>query len=181
MFNSGLKTFTIIWFGQLVSLVGTAMTRFALLTWTYRQSGDAATVALLGFFSFAPYVLVSPLAGVWVDRLNRRRLMLLTDLGAGLMTILMLGLYASGHLEIWHLFLASGLTGAFEAFQKPAYSAATTLLIPKKHYSRASGMRSIADSASQIAGPFLAGILLSLTRGYWDCCSSFWASNSLPP
>jgi len=161
MLNNGLKTFIIIWFGQLVSLVGTAMTRFALLIWTYQQSGNATSLALLGFFSFAPYVLISPVAGVWIDRLNRRWVMLATDLGAGLMTVLMLGLYLTGHLEIWHLFLASALTGAFEAFQIPAYSAATTLLIPKKHYARASGLRSMADSGAQIAGPFLAGTLLA--------------------
>ena len=87
MFNRNLKTFTTIWFGQLVSLVGTAMTRFALLIWAYQQTGQATTLALLGFFAYAPFVLTSPLAGVWVDRLNRRWVMLLTDLGAGLMTI----------------------------------------------------------------------------------------------
>lgn len=160
MKNSGMKTFTIIWFGQLISLIGTAMTRFALLIWAYKQTGSATTVALLGFFSFVPYVLVSPLAGVWIDRLDRRRVMILADVGAGLMTVGMLGLYATGHLAIWHLYLAEALTGMFEAFQLPAYSAATTMLIPKEHLTRASGMRSIADSASQIIGPFLGGALL---------------------
>ena len=70
-------------------------------------------------------------------------------------------LYLTGLLEIWHLFIAQALTGVFEAFQIPAYSAATTLLVPKQHYTRASGMRSMADSASQIVGPFLAGTLLA--------------------
>ena len=161
MLTKGMTTFTIIWFGQLISLVGTAMTRFALLIWAYQQTHNATTVALLGFFSLAPFVLASPLAGVWVDRLNRRLLMIFTDLGAGAMTVIMLGLYVTGNLEIWHLYTAGALTGIFEAFQRPAYSAATTILIPKKHYARASGMRSIAESASQIIGPFLGGALLA--------------------
>jgi MFS family permease len=162
MFQNGMKTFTIIWFGQFVSLVGTAMTRFALLIWAYQQTHNATTVALLGFFSFVPFILASPIAGVWVDRLDRRLVMMFTDLGAGMMTIGMLGLYVTGNLQIWHLFIAAALTGAFEAFQMPAYSAATTMLIPKKSYARASGMRSLATSGSQIAGPFLAGALLAV-------------------
>lgn len=162
MSQNGMKTFTIIWFGQFVSLVGTAMTRFALLIWAYEQTHNATTVALLGFFSFVPFILASPIAGVWVDRLDRRLVMMFTDCGAGLMTIGMLGLYVTGNLQIWHLFVAEALTGAFEAFQMPAYGAATTMLVPKKSYARASGMRSMATSGSQIVGPFLAGALLAI-------------------
>ena len=156
-----MKTFVIIWFGQLVSLVGTAMTRFALLIWAYDLTGSATTVALLGFFAFVPYVLVSPIAGAWVDRLDRRLVMLFSDLGAGIMTIGVYFLFVNGQLEIWHLFIAQGLAGMFEAFQTPAYIASTTLLVDKSQYGRISGMRSIAESASQIIGPIAAGAALA--------------------
>lgn len=156
-----MRTFVIIWFGQLVSLVGTAMTRFALLIWAYEQTGSATTVALLGFFAFVPYVLMSPVAGVWVDRLDRRLVMLFSDLGAGVMTIGVYLLFVTGHLEIWHLFVAQALAGMFEAFQTPAYIAATTMLVDKSQYGRISGMRSIAESASQIIGPVAAGAVLA--------------------
>ena len=63
-----MRTYLIIWSGQLVSLVGTAMSRFAIIIWAYQQDGRATTIALLGFFAFLPYVLVSPIAGVWIDR-----------------------------------------------------------------------------------------------------------------
>ena len=166
MFNrirhSGMSTFTIIWFGQLVSLLGTAMTRFALLIWIYDQTGQATSLALLGFFSFGASVLVSPLAGVIIDRLDRRSVLIGADLGAGVMTISLLILYSTGHLQVWHLYLASALTGVFEAFQIPAYAAATTLLVPKAHYARASGMRSLAASAADVLAPFTAGLLLSV-------------------
>ncbi|MEM7111000.1 MAG: MFS transporter [Chloroflexota bacterium] len=156
-----MKTFVIIWFGQLVSLVGTAMTRFALLIWAYDLTGSATTVALLGFFAFVPYVLVSPVAGAWVDRLDRRLVMLFSDLGAGIMTIGVYFLFVNGQLEIWHLFIAQALAGMFEAFQTPAYIASTTLLVDKSQYGRISGMRSIAESASQIIGPIAAGAALA--------------------
>jgi MFS family permease len=160
--NRGLQTFTIIWFGQLVSLLGTAMTRFALLIWAYQQTGEATTLALLGFFAFIPYILISPFAGVVVDRVNRRLIMIFTDLGAGLMTVAMLLLFLSGELQIWHLYLAEAMTGLFEAFQLPAYTASISLLIPKELYTRANGMRSLADSISQVFAPFLAGFLLTM-------------------
>jgi predicted MFS family arabinose efflux permease len=157
-----MQTFSLIWFGQLVSLFGTATTRFALLIWAYDQTNQATTVALLGFFSFITYALISPVAGVWVDRMDRRRAMLLADLGAGLMTVALLLLHTTGQLQIWHIYLGAGLTGAFEAFQHPAYAAATTVLVPKAQYARASALRSLASNVSQMLAPIFAGLILHL-------------------
>ena len=158
---SSFHTFLTIWFGQFVSRVGTAMTRFALLIWAYDQTGEATTVALLGFFSFLPYVLVSPVAGVWVDRLDRRKVMLFSDLGAGIMTVGLLALYYGGDLAIWHLYVVAVLTAVLDSFQGPAYSAASTLLLPKEYYSRASGLRSMAEDGARVLAPFLAGALIA--------------------
>ncbi|MCB0033036.1 MAG: MFS transporter [Anaerolineales bacterium] len=158
--RKGIQTFTIIWFGQLVSLLGTGMTRFALLIWAYQETGNATTVALLGFFSYVPFVAVSPVAGVLVDRWDRRKVMIGADLGAGVMTIIILSLYAVDGLAIWHLYVAQALAGLFEAFQYPAYAAATTMLVPKEHYGRVNGMRSLAASIAEVFAPILAGLLL---------------------
>ena len=157
-----MRTFTLIWFGQLVSLLGTAMTRFALLIWAYEQTGQATTLALLGFFSFGLDVLLSPIAGVLVDRWDRRMVLLFADLGAGLMTVTILILYMTNALQIWHLYGVQALTGGFAAFQAPAYTAATTMLVPKSQYTRTSGMRSLASSVSQVFAPVFAGVMLRL-------------------
>ncbi len=157
-----MRTFLIIWGGQLVSLLGTGMTRFALLIWAWQQTDEATTLALLGFFSNGPYVLTSPLAGIVVDRLDRRVVMLFADLCAGLMTVGLLLLFAMGDLHIWHLFLAQSLSSVFEAFQVPAYSAAVTMLVPKEQYARVSGMHSLAQSTSTVLSPIFAGALLAL-------------------
>lgn len=157
-----MRTFTLIWFGQFVSLLGTGMTRFALLIWAYQQTGEATTLALLGFFSYVPYILLSPVAGIWVDRLDRRTIMIVADLGAGLMTLIIFGLMWSGGLAIWHLYLLQFTASVFETFQMPAYTAATTTLLEPKDYSRASGMRSLSEDASQIGAPLAAGTLLAL-------------------
>ncbi|MEZ4644269.1 MAG: hypothetical protein R3E31_16315 [Chloroflexota bacterium] len=101
MKHSGMRIFTLIWFGQIPKvLVGTAMTCFALLIWTYQQTGVATAVALLGFFAFIPYVLISPIAGVLIDRYDRRHIMILADLGAGVVTIGLLVMYRLGALQI---------------------------------------------------------------------------------
>lgn len=159
-----MKIFLTVWFGQLVSRIGTAMTRFALLIWTYEraveQGNPATAVALFGFFAFLPLILVSPLAGVWIDRLPRRWIMLAADVAAGVMTIGLLALHMSGHLEIWHLYVAEFLTGVFEAFQAPAYTAASTLLVPKEHYGRAGGLRALAHNGAQVLAPVLGGVAL---------------------
>jgi hypothetical protein len=156
-----MKTFAIIWFGQFASRVGTGMTRFALLIWVYEQTGSVTTMALLAFFSFLPFILVSPFAGVWIDRLDRRKIMLLADVGAGVMTVSLLLAYATGNLQIWHLYLAEAFASAFAAFQGPAYKATATVLLPKKHYARASALRSMAEWGAHVVSPFLASLFLA--------------------
>jgi MFS family permease len=159
-YSSGFRTFTIIWFGQIVSLLGTDMTRFALMIWAYRQTGAATPLALLGFFAWLPYVLVSPIAGVWVDRLDRRCILILADLGSGLLTAFVLGMYLSGQLAVWHMYVLEALTSICDAFQYPAYGASVSLLLDKQQYARANGMRSLAYNGTQIAAPVLGGALL---------------------
>jgi MFS family permease len=159
---SGMSGFTVIWFGQLISLLGTGMTRFALTIWAYQETGSATALALVAFFSFGPVVLVSPVAGALVDRWNRKLVVMISDLAAATTTIILLLLYTTGNLQIWHLYVMGALAGAFESFQFPAFSAAMTMMLRKEQYSRANGMMSVAEAASGIAAPLLAGILLTL-------------------
>ena len=157
-----MLSFTIVWIGQVFSLLGTSMTSFALAIWAWQISGRATTLALISFFSFAPTVLVSPFAGVLVDRWNRKLTMMLSDLAAGLSTVATLSLFALGRLQIWHLFVTGAFTGAFQAFQFPAYSAAVTMMIPKQQYARASGMLSMAQFASGVFAPIVAALLIDV-------------------
>ncbi|MCX6098634.1 MAG: MFS transporter, partial [Candidatus Bipolaricaulota bacterium] len=159
---TGLFGFSIVWFGQLVSMIGTGMTRFALIIWAYQLTGQATALALVGFFSFAPVVLFSPLAGAIVDRVPRKLVMIASDLAAGLSTIALLILHLTGHLQLWHLFATGFFAGAFESFQFPAYSAAISLMMEKRHYTRANAMLGLAEAASGIIAPMLAGGLLLL-------------------
>jgi len=156
----GMLAFTTIWIGQVVSLLGTAMSQFALTLWTYEVTGRATPLAMLGFFFVTPMVLLGPFIGVLVDRGNRKLMMMVSDLAAGLTTLIVLVLYATGSLQIWHLYLTVTITGIFQGFQWPAYSAAISLMLPKEQYGRANGMMSMAGNGSAVFAPILAGALI---------------------
>ena len=157
---TGMFGFTIIWIGQLVSMFGTSMTNFALTIWAWDVTGQATALALVGFFAFAPALLVTPFAGALVDRWSRKFVMMLSDLAAVLSTIIVLVLYSTGSLQVWHLFATGAFAGTFGAFQFPAYSAAVTTMVSKKQYGRASGMLSSAQFASGIFAPSMAALFL---------------------
>jgi len=157
---SGMFAFTIVWVGQAVSLLGTSMTAFALTIWAYELTGKATALALAGFFHVTPLLIFSPIAGAIVDRSNRKLMMMISDLGSGFAAIGILILFITGQLELWHLFAANAITGVFQTFQWPAYSAAITMIVPKKHYARAHAMNELAGNTSGIFAPLLAGALL---------------------
>lgn len=157
---SGMVAFTIVWLGQIVSMLGTGMTNFALTFWAYEKTGQATPLAMLGFCYLAPIVVLAPFVGVIVDRGNRKWLMLLSDLAAACVTAGVLVLHWTGQLEVWHLYGTSIVLGIFQGFQWPTYSASITLMLPKKHYARANGMLEIAGSGSAVLAPVLAGALI---------------------
>ncbi|MBA3044954.1 MAG: MFS transporter [Candidatus Thermoplasmatota archaeon] len=156
----GMAAFSVIWVGQLVSVLGSAMTQFALMIWVWEETGQATAMALMGFFTFLPMVIMMPFAGALVDRWNKKLAMMLGDLAAGLGSVAILLLYLGGSLEIWHLYLIGIFIGVFGAFQWPAYSSAITVMVDKKHYARASGLVGMVGSISGIFGPPLAAFFL---------------------
>ena len=159
---TGMLGFTIVWVGQIVSLLGTSMTGFALTIWAYETTGSATALALVGFFFVTPMVFFSPIAGAIVDRQDRKLMMMVSDLASGVATIAILILYSLGMLQIWHLYVAAAIQGFFQTFQWPAYSAAISVMIPKEQYGRANGMLSLADSGSNIFAPLMAGGLIGI-------------------
>ena len=156
----GMPAFTLIWGGQVFSLIGSAMVGFAFTIWAWQKTGQATALALVGFFFMAPMVLFSPIAGALVDRWNRKLTMMLSDLATGLTTVVVLVLYLTGELEIWHIYAIGVFSGFFQSFQWPAYSAAISQMIPKSQFGRASGMMSLAQWGSGIFAPVLAAALI---------------------
>ena len=159
-----MQTFFIVWIGQVISLLGSKLTEFALGFWildkTYQDTGTITQFALTILFMYLPKVVVSPLAGVLVDRWNRRSAMIMSDLGTGVIAIAILFLVSSSSLEIWHIYLALTITSSFNAFQQPAYMAGISQLVPPANLSRANGMVQASFAIAKIAAPAIAGLLM---------------------
>jgi DHA3 family macrolide efflux protein-like MFS transporter len=157
---SGMRAFAVIWLGQIFSLLGTAMTNFGVGIWAFEREGRATDLTLISFFFLGAYLVVTPFAGVAVDRFNRKVMMILSDLAAGVVTVVIFALFALGRLEIWHLYISATIQGAFNAFQWPAFSTAITMMLPKEHYTRADSMMNVAMAGSGTVAPMLAASLM---------------------
>lgn len=136
------------------------MTTFAMTIWAWDKTGQATPLAFIVATGIVTYLLLTPLAGVVVDRYSRKWVMLLADLGAGLVSLLIYLLFINGWLEVWHLYVTTFVVGGLEAFHLPAYVTAATTLLPKEEYGRAAGMRSFSFSLANVAAPPLAGVLI---------------------
>lgn len=159
---SGMTGFSIVWAGQLISVLASSMTQFALTIWAYQETGSATTLGIISTAFIVPFLLLSPIAGVMVDRHNRKLMMMVSDLTAVLATGGILVLQAMGSLEIWHLYIAAVINGLGNTFQWPAYSAAISTMVPKDNYSRANGMMSLVESGPAVLAPIFAGLLLPI-------------------
>jgi MFS family permease len=157
--SGGMRAFFTIWFGQLISLVGSQLTGFALGVWVYDGTHSVLMLALTQIALQAPYVILSPLAGVLADRWNRRTAMIVSDFGAGFAVLAAAVLYLTGHLQPWMVLPINFMMSGFNALMWPAYTASVTLLVPKEHYGRANGIVQLGEALPQVAGPALAGAL----------------------
>ena len=160
----GMRSFFIIWIGQLVSLIGSQLTGFALSVYVYDMTKSVMFLALAQIANQAPYVLLSPIAGVLADRLNRRTAMIISDFGAGLSVAATAILYFTGVLRPWMVIPINLFMAAFNSLMWPSYTAAVTLLVPKKQYGRANGFVQLGEALPQIAGPALAGMLYVVVK-----------------
>ena len=157
-----MRKFILIWLGQLISLIGSGLTAFALGVWIYQETGQASPFAITVLFGQLPRILLSPWAGSLADRWDRKRLMLLADSGDALVTLCAFLLLFLGNLQIWHIYLIAASSSAFAAFQEPAYTASVTMLVPKKDLARASGLIQMGSSLELLVAPLLAGLLFGV-------------------
>lgn len=156
-----LKTFIILWSTQSLSQLGSAMTNFALTLWLYQKTGSALQTALLAICSYAPYVVLSIFAGTFSDRWDKKKTMLLCDTFAACCSVAVLVLLKTGTLQPLHMYLLNAVNGIMNTVQQPAGDVAMTLITPKKHYQRTSGMRSFSGSLVTILNPVFATALFA--------------------
>lgn len=156
-----LQDFLILWSSQAVSTLGTAMTNYALIVWVYGQKETASSITLLSICSFVPSIMFSFIAGTIADKWDKKSIILIADSLAALGTVIVFVLYATSSLKIWHLYFINFILSFMNAFQNPASYVATSLLVPKEHYVRASGLQSLSNSIVMILAPAFGSALLA--------------------
>lgn len=158
----GMTGFVIVWLGQIISVLASSMSQFGLTIFMFQKTESATALGLMQVFFITPFLLISPIAGVMVDRHNRKLMMMVSDLAAGIATVFILIFQWLGVLQFWHLYFASVIYGLGMAFQWPAYSAAIATMVPKEQLGRANGMMSLIEAGPGVVAPILAGALLPL-------------------
>lgn len=154
-----MKTFFIIWSGQLVSMLGSGLTQFALGVWLYDQSRQATPFAITVLLGSLPRIFLLPIAGSIADRFNRRIIMILADTFSALLTLAVFILLGAGSLQIWHIYIISALGSILSAFQEPAYSASISMIVPKEKLGSANGMSQMGQALTSVLTPVMAGAL----------------------
>ena len=157
-----MRSYLLLWFTQMISGLGSAMTSYALVIWSYTQEGSALRTALLMVCSYAPYVICSVFAGALSDRWDKKKTMLSCDAIAALSTLVVLLLLKTGNLRIWHLYIVNAVSGLMNTVQQPASEVATTALLPKKFYQKVGGLRYLSTSLNSILTPIVTTAIMGL-------------------
>ena len=152
--------FIIVWVGQVVSVFGSNLSGFALGVWLYQRTGSASNFAFVALCTVLPQVLLSPLAGVLIDRYNRRWMMALADSGAAFCSLWLAAMYFTDQIQVWHIFLATAISSAFGSLQIPAYSALVASTVAKRQLGKANGLLQFGRALADILAPGIAGVLV---------------------
>lgn len=159
--TKGMRTFIIIWLGQLASMIGSGLIGFALSVWIFDKTSQATPFAMTALFSTLPRILLSPVAGAISDRWNRKKIMLVSDSLSGILTLVTAFLLLTAQMEIWMVYTISFLGSVFASFQQPAYSASIVMLVPKNQLTRANSMIQMGQALESILTPIMAGALFA--------------------
>lgn len=153
----GMRTFFVVWGGQLVSVIGSGLTRFGVAFWVFGETNSVTSLAMVILAGSVPAILIGPFAGTFVDRFDRRLIMIGADTLAGISSVALAVLWLTGNLELWHIIGASVVGAIGDTFQVPAYLASVTLLVPKKQLSRANGLTNVNQALGLVLTPCWQG------------------------
>jgi MFS family permease len=159
--NPGMKTYYIMWIGQLFSALGSGITSFALGIWILGETDSVTNFTLVAVIAGLPGVVFAPIIGVLVDRYDRKLILILSDVVSAMVTIVMAYLYFNDALTMPAIFAAVAISSIATSFQGPANIAAITTLVERKDYGRISGLIQMIGSVTLITSPILAGGLLA--------------------
>ncbi len=153
--------FFIIWGGQALSLLGSQLVQFALIWYLTLRTSSATTLAIASLIGLLPTVILSPLIGTLVDRWNRRLIMIVADSTIAVATVGLAILFATGLIEIWHIYVLLFIRAVGGSFHQSAMGASTVMLVPKDQLARVQGMNQVLNGGMNIISAPLGALLIA--------------------
>ena len=158
--NGGWKKgFFTIYTGQALSLIGSSAVQFCLIWWLSSETGSALMLSLAGLLAFLPQFLLGPFVGVWVDRFNRKTVIICADLFSGLVAAAFAIIFFFHTPPYWSACVVIGLRAVGSVFHTPAIQAAVPMLVPKEELTRANGWSQFLQSGAYMLGPVLGAAM----------------------
>lgn len=156
------RRFFVVWTGQAFSLFGSALVQFTLIWYLTKSTGSATVLATATLLGLLPKIFFSPIAGIWIDRWNRRRVMIISDSIIAFATLILIILFTTGWIQIWHIYVILLIRGVGGVFHYPSMQASTSLMVPREHLPRVAGMNHTLAGVNDIVAPPLGALLLGL-------------------
>lgn len=162
------RIFLKIWFGQMVSTIGSGLTNFGIGVYLFQTATEnkATVFALSALFSTIPGVFAAPFAGSLVDRWDRRKAMIVSAAGSGLASLVLALLVLFGQLQRWEIYLLMAISSTFATLTFPAISAITSKLVANKHLGRANAMLQFNEASSMVLTPALAAAVMTFAGSH---------------
>jgi DHA3 family macrolide efflux protein-like MFS transporter len=162
-----MKKFFVLWSSQAASLFGSAVVQFALAWYLARETGSATVLSIALIVAIIPYIILGPFVGPLVDRWSRKYIMIFADLLTAALTAVLVVLFFTGTIQIWHIYVIMAGRSIGDAFQNPALSAAIPMIVPEKHLVRANGFFQMLQSAIKIVAPLAGAFLMETLDMQW--------------
>jgi MFS family permease len=156
------RSFALLWSGQALSRLGDSLYRIALAWWVLEKTGSATAMGKVLIFSYTPMLLFLLVGGVAVDRFHRLKLMLWSDLLRGAIVLAVAFLAQTQQLAVWHVYMASAVFGAVNAFFQPAYAVIIPEIVPVEGLPSANSLTVLSKQIADIVGPTVGAAAVAL-------------------
>ncbi len=157
--EKNMKKYYIIWIGQIISRLGSAISSFGLVVWIYQTTGSATSFAVGFLLNVLPRIILAPISGSVADRNNRKKIIIITDVLDAILKLSLVFVIFGGRLNIWIIYFVIFTSKTLGAFQGPAFNAVIPLIVPKDSLGKANGLNQLLIAVIELGAPVIAGSL----------------------
>ena len=162
-----MKKFFILWASQAASLFGSAVVQFALAWYLTRETGSATVLATALMVALIPSIVLGPFIGPFIDRWSRKKIMIFADLFIASLTLVLVILFFTKTIQIWHIYVIMAGRSIGDTFQNPALGASIPMIVPEKQLVRANGLFMMLQNAIKIVAPIAGAFLMETLAMQW--------------